>query len=214
MTLRRTILLLAVLTLGLALPALANPLPDIGCWWEDPSVTVLGLYGDGDPPIIVANVTTPDPVFEGDRSLRLQDNAESGTPQAYLAYIWGLEDGDQVTAWFYRYDDTPDGAPSCRIWGHWNDELPDNPDGYSGSAGGNNDYGVDVGWGLLEHTWTVAEGHTGLVIEVRTYSGIGDTVWIDSFTVIPPGDCTVQTPDMLVVGTEGRTLTDVKALFR
>ncbi len=210
---KRTALVLFVFVAALALSAAANPLPSIGCWWEDPSTTVLGLYGDGDPPMIVTNVTSPDPVHSGDRALRLEDNAATGTPQAYLAYIWGLEDGDVVQAWFYRYDDTPDGAPSCRIWGHWNDELPDNPEGYSGSAGGNSDYGADVGWGLLGHTWTVADGHTGLVIEVRTYSSPGDVVWIDDFEILPPEDCVVQTPEMLVVGTESRTLSDVKALF-
>ena len=43
--------------------------------------------------------------------------------------------GDVVSAGFWRYDDTPDGAPSVRIWGHWNDSLPADPDGYDGSAG-------------------------------------------------------------------------------
>jgi len=213
MVLKRTIVL-GLLLVGFVLSATANPLPSVGCWWEDPSTTVLGLFGTGDPPIIATNVTAPDPVFEGERSLRLEDNSPSGTPQAFLCYIWDLNDGDVVTAWFMRYDDTPTSAPSCRIWGHWNDELPDNPEGYSGSAGGNSDYGADEGWGLLEHTWTVEGGHTGLVIEVRTYSSPGDVVWIDAFEVIPPDDCVVQTPEMLVVGTESQTLSDVKALFR
>jgi len=210
---KRTALLLIAFTGALALSAVANPLPSIGCWWEDESTTVLGLYGDGDPPIIVTNVTAPDPVFDGDRSLRLVDNAESGTPQAFLAYVWGLEDGDHVIAGFWRYDDTPGGSPSCRIWGHWNDELPDNPDGYSGSAGGNSDYGPGTGWDYVEHDWEVVDGHTGLVIEIRIYSNAGDTIWIDNFEVLPPDDCVVQTPEMLVVGTESKTLSDVKALF-
>ena len=213
MNLKRMIVLGLLLT-GFALSASANPLPSLGCWWEDPTTTVLGFFGTGEPPIIATNVTAPDPVFEGDRSLRLEDNSPSGTPQAFLCYIWDLEDGDQVTAWFMRYDDTPTGAPSCRIWGHWNDELPDNPEGYSGSSGGNSDYGADEGWGLLEHTWIVEGGHTGLVIEVRTYSSAGDVIWIDAFEVFTPDDCVVQTPEMLVVSTEAQSFGSLKALFR
>jgi hypothetical protein len=211
---KRMALVLLACVAAFALSAAANPLPVISCGWEDPDASVLGLFGDGDPPIIATNVTTPDPVFAGDRALRLVDNAASGTPQAYIAFIWGLVDGQQVTAGFWRYDDTPDGAPSCRIWGHWNDELPDNPDGYSGSAGGNDDYGTGTGWEWTEWTWTVVDGHTGLVIEVRTYSSAGDTVWIDGLEIIAPETSTVQTPCEIVVGTESSTLSDVKALFK
>ncbi len=209
-----TILIHLVLMVCFAAVAIANPLPIIGCGWEDANHTVLNLYGTGDPPILVTNVTSPDPVYDGNRSLRLEDNSPSGTPQAFLCYIWDLNDGDQVYASFMRYDDTPDGAPSCRIWGHWNDDLPLDPDGYSGSAGGNSDYGSDVGWGLLDHTWTVADGHTGLVIEVRTYSNAGDTVWIDNFEVFPPDECTVQTPEAFIVENQSRSFDEVKALFR
>ena len=52
-----------------------------------------------------------------------------------------LKNGDTVSAGFARYDETPGASPSCRIWGHWNDELPGNPEGYSGSAGGNRHLG-------------------------------------------------------------------------
>jgi hypothetical protein len=87
-----------------------------------------------------------------------------------VAWILGLSDGDEVTASFWRYDITPGSTPpSCRIWGHWNDD-PEDVYGYSGSAGGNNDYGPGTGGDMVEHTWTVEEGHTGLVGEVRTYS--------------------------------------------
>lgn len=210
---KRMALLLLAFVAALAVSAVANPIPVITCGWEDPSATVLGLYPADGSGMMVTNVTAPDPVFDGDRALRVEDTLPSGTPQAYIAFVYGLEDGDQVTAGFWRYDDTPDGSPSCRIWGHWNDELPDNPDGYSGSASGNGDYGTGTGWEYTEYTWTVADGHTGLVIELRTYSNPGDTVWIDNLEIIPPEDCVVQTPCELVVGVESKTLSDVKALF-
>ena len=73
-------------------------------------------------------------VYSGMYSLQLTDNAPSGTPQAFAAALWNLQDGDVITAGFWRYDDTPASAPSCRIWGHWNDDLPADINGYSGSA--------------------------------------------------------------------------------
>jgi len=158
--------------------------------WEDGTTTVLYTYPDADS-ILSSNVGAPDPVNGGSRSLRLEDNAASGTPQVYIAWISGLTDGDQVTASFWRYDDTPGAAPSCRIWGHWNDD-PGDIAGYDGSAGGNSDYGQGLGWDQTSHTWTVADGHTGLVIEVRTYSSDGDTVWIDDLEVTIPGTATFQ----------------------
>jgi len=67
------------------------------CEWEG-TETVLGLYGTGTPPIIVSLVS--DPVHGGSQALSLEDNSPSGTPQAYVAWIVGLSDGDEVTASF------------------------------------------------------------------------------------------------------------------
>ena len=208
---KRTALIMLALVAALALPAAAQD--TIYCGWEDGTATVLGLYPADGSGMIATNVMSPDPVYAGDHALKLEDTLESGTPQAYIAFVYGLEDGDEVTAGFWRYDDTPDGSPSCRIWGHWNDELPENPDGYSGSASGNSDYGTGTGWEWTEYTWTVADGHTGLVIEVRTYSNPGDIVWIDGLEIYPPEDCMVETPCEEVVGTQSTTLSDLKSLF-
>ena len=83
--------------------------------WEDAG-DVLGIYPDPDLPSIYAtNVADYDgePVHGGNFSLKLVDNAESGTPQAYVAFLWNLQDGDMVTVGFWRYDDTPSGSPRC-----------------------------------------------------------------------------------------------------
>ncbi len=155
--------------------------------WENPAVTVLYTYPASDS-ILSTNVTTP--VHNGSRSLQLEDNLASGTPQVYLVWITGLTDGDQVIGSFWRYDTTPSAAPSCRIWGHWNDGAT--IDVYTASASGQSDYGPGTGWDQATYTWTVADGHTGLVIEVRTYSNAGDTVWIDDLEVTIPDTATFE----------------------
>ncbi len=156
--------------------------------WEDGVGTILGKFNE----ITASNAGAPDPVQAGSRSLKLVRGAGT-TPQAYVAWIKGLVDGDEVTVSFWRYDDTAQNGtsstpPSCRIWGHWNDN-PNDVMGFNTSAGGNEDYGLGLGWDQVQHTWTVSGGHTGLVVEARLYSNDGDTVWVDDIavTVTAPG---------------------------
>jgi len=172
--------------------------------WEDGTSTILGNYGD----IIATNDGSI--AYTGSRSLKLEDNAASGTPQAFVAWVYGLSDGDVVTASIWRYDTTPGASPSCRIWGHWNDDM--DIGGYAGSAGGNDDYGPGEGWDQTSWTWTVEGGHTGLVIEVRTYSSPGDTVWVDDLEVTAPAGAVIMIPDGSVPA-EATSWSQVKALY-
>ena len=71
-------------------------------------------------------------------ALKLEHN-DAGDPEAYLVYVWNLQEGDEVTVSFSRY--TEEGT-SVLIWGHWNDELPGDPDAVTGDAGGNDDAGM------------------------------------------------------------------------
>lgn len=210
-----TIMVISVLMMG-AMAVQANPLPDPWCDWES-GETVAYVYGTGEPAIF-ATVTEPPiqaPDYPGSMALRLEDNSPSGTPYAVVAYLYGLSDGAQVTAGFWRYDDTPDAAPSCRIWGHWNDSLPDDVEAYDGSAGGNSEYGTGEGWDYVEHTWTVEDGHTGLVIEARVYSNAGDVVYIDNLYIDPPVPCTIWTPCYgEIVDTDETSMDALKALYR
>ena len=205
----RTLLIVVAVTL-LAVPATfaATCIYD----WEDCG-TVLGIYPDMNAQI-VTNVMAPDPVYEGMRSLKIEDNLASGTPQAYVAWVYGLADGDSVWAQFARYDVTPGTNPSVRIWAHWNDT--DSLYGYSGSAGGNDDYGPGMGWDVTGFGYMVSLGHTGLVIEARTYSYPGDIVWIDdlrvSFYATHPGVC-VMVPMAGPSAVEPTTWGGIKALF-
>lgn len=186
---KKTIVCLLVLAAVSAASAMVACTETYTYGWEDGG-TILGNYYD----ITATNVTTY--AHGGSSSLELIDGGVS-TPQAYVAWITGLTDGDVVTAGFWVYDETPEGEyPKGRIWAHYSttDVLS-----YGGSASGNGDYS-DTGWTYLEYTWTfVADGGTygmrnGLVIEARTYTSEGDTIWVDDITVTAPCDATVTFP--------------------
>ena len=192
--LTRSVLIIAV---GLVLSGAAAQANEVcpnlvNYGWENGG-TVLGMFGSGDPPLVATNVTAPDPVHSGLRSLRLEDNSPTGTPEAHVAWVTGLQDGDVVQAGLSRYDTTPGAAPSARIWAHYTAGGE-----YAGSAGGNSDYGPGEGWDLVSHEWSFdagAEGdRDGLMIDVRVYSNPGDTVWMDDLYVCAPAGATVNMP--------------------
>ncbi|OPL19700.1 MAG: hypothetical protein AVO35_01635 [Candidatus Aegiribacteria sp. MLS_C] len=197
----RSLLYTAIL-LALSQAAFAQQTETYG--WEG-TATILSMYPDS---CVMASIAT-DPVHGGSQSLELE-RLSDGTPQAYVAWITGLSDGEEVTASFWRYDVTPAAAPSCRIWAHWNDD-PGDVNGYAGSAGGNSDYGPGTGWDETEYTWTVVDGHTGLVIEARVYSNPGDMVWIDDMTVTAPTGAEIVMPGGLAL--ERQTWGSIKTVF-
>jgi hypothetical protein len=180
--------LVTCLTVGLAAClASADQVQTYG--WED-GATICGQDGL----IEAENVTAPEPVHEGLHSLMLTDAEPDGTPQAYIAWVAGLFDGDQVTASFWRYDTTPSGAPSCRIWGHYTATAGD-INSHAGSASGSPDYGPGTGWDQASFTWTFDSADStrnGLVIECRTYSNPGDIVWIDELEITAPDYARIQ----------------------
>ncbi len=199
------------LLLLLALVALAVPAAAVTYTygWEDGTNTVLSGFD------LYEATNVSDMAYEGSYSLRFTDAtvAGAGTPQGYVCWIRGLQDGDVVSASVARYDDTPAASPSGRIWGHWNDD-PLNVDFYSGSASGNLDYGLGLGWDITSYDWTVVTPHTGLVIEVRIYSLPGDTVWYDNLTVtVPDRDgIFVEFPGGYIP-VEESTFSSIKALY-
>jgi len=209
---RKMLLILVVLGLA-ACPALAS----LHYYsWEDGG-TVLGFSGtnaDLSDAMFASAVGAPDPVRTGSGSLKLEDNLLSGTPQAFIAYVWGLQPNDTVSALFWRYDVTPAAAPSCRIWGHWNDSLPGDYFANDGSASGQSDYGPGAGWDLATFDFVNTGGHTGLVVECRTYSNPGDIVYIDDMEIMIPDHASILLPSASFVGTEARSFGSVKALFR
>ena len=199
-------LLLVAVAMLFAVSALANP---IAVDWEC-HYTVLGLYGTGDPPMIATNVTAP--VHGGERALELEDNSPSGTPQAYIAWLKNLQAGDVIYASVWRYDTTPGASPSGRIWAHWNDD-PNDLFGYAGSASGNSDYGPGEGWDMTDYTWDCDGTHTGMVIELRTYSSPGDTVWFDDLFIDAPAHVEIITPECMNP-VENASWSAIKSLYR
>jgi len=150
--------------------------------WEDGG-TILGSYGNL---VDVENVGPTDGVdpYDGDYMLTVSESPIDGTPQAFIGWVTDIEDGDEITACFYGYDDTPGGAPSMRIWGSWTDN--DDINAYAGTAGGN-DYGGDeengytagTGWDQVCHTFSTDFMYNGeqtwdsgeaLIIQARLYS--------------------------------------------
>ncbi len=174
--------------------------------WEE-SYTVLGVYGNGNP-----DLEYTDPVYSGSQSLEFYESPLGSTPQAIVCWIQNLDEGDTVMASFWVYDTTPAAYPSGRIWGHFNANYAD-PGHYDGSAGGNGDYSAGTGWSFLEWEWTVAEGHTGLMIEGRIYSSAEfDTIWFDDITITAPDGATIIFPNIPVALVRS-TWADIKASF-
>ena len=147
--------------------------------WEDGG-TILGSYGNLG---YAANVL--DPLGSGSNVLEIHEDPIGSTPQAFVAWITGLTDGDEITGSFWGLGDGVTDA-KARIWGHYTTAGGD-IDAYDGSAGGNSSYsGAD--WTFLENTWTFngdGGNHGGLVIEARIYgySGGSYTTWIDDLNV-------------------------------
>ena len=222
----RYLILIAALAL-LAVPAHAQVSSYYS--WEDGG-TILGSYGSN--LVDVVNVSGPQtgsqgsalPDYEcpgaqeGTYYLHVAEDPHSGTPQAYIAWVTNLLDGDSVTVSFYGYDTSTDVSPSWRIWGHWADSF--DPNSYLGSASGPDAYSAGLGWDRMEHTWIMAGGDgNALMVEARVYStpSTGDPdhtdYWCDYVCVTSPAHSTQIFPGE---GTpvEDSTWATIKALFR
>lgn len=153
--------------------------------WEDGG-TVLGVFEDG---AVVRTESSTEQAHGGAKSLKFVEETLGGTPQAYIAYIENLTDGDTITAGAWVYDTTPGGNPSGRIWAHY--ANPGDVYSYRGSASGNSTYSDGSGWSYLEWTWDFNADcgnpngcREALVIEIRLYSGVdGDAVYVDDVSV-------------------------------
>lgn len=177
--------LMALAAAGLFAGA-ANAQHIVGSYdWEDGN-TVLGVFEDG---AIVRTESSTEQAYGGSTSLKFVEELLGGTPQAYVAFIENLTDGDTVTAGVWVYDTTPNASPSGRIWAHY--ANPGEPNSFRGSASGNSTYSDGSGWSYLEWTWTFDADcgnpngcREALMIEVRLYSGAPeDAVYIDDITV-------------------------------
>lgn len=208
MKLMITFLMLAVCATG----AWAQQTETFG--WEDGVSTHLGFFGNLG---VAENVDTMS--HTGDRSLYMTEDPVDGTPQIYVAWIYGLLEGDEVTASFWSYDDTPDDPfyPRTRIWAHYSsNDIED----YQGSASGNDAYTTGIGWEEQSHTWTIDllsnPDRTALVVEFRLYSaeGLAGPYYCDDITVTAPDHAVIVLANEEPVGTVDSSFGSVKALFR
>ncbi|MDB4794959.1 DUF5011 domain-containing protein, partial [bacterium] len=186
--------------------------------WEDTGVH-LGKSGNLKSAVNVGaeNGVTP---HEGTKMLRLTGDSVSGNaPEAYLMWITGLTDGDQVTVsyWVHGLSDNVNNS-SGRIWGGYtstsqiSSQSDDSASGNSTYAGGNG------AWEQLSYTWTVAAGKVALNIKARVYadSATTETIYIDDMQVtvskssatinLPQSDTTV--PVITLNGDASMTLQD------
>ncbi len=204
---------LIVIGMILCLSSVTYAIQTIDYGWED-SGTILSSYGNLVNPANVTMGSDPGTNNEnpsyipaltvlprtGGAMLEVIEDPHSGTPQAFVAFIENLSEGDQVTASFYGWDSTEGASPSMRIWGHY--ALNGNVDSYEGSAGGNDTYTTGLlngQWSQVDYTWTVEAGKEALVIELRLYStpstGPNSTnYWIDDLHIDAPDAATVNIP--------------------
>jgi len=163
-----------VLLTGLALAATNAHSASLSYGWEDGIGTILGEFGSQN--MQYSNLSGF--AHSGNNALLIEDldTSTSGTPQAYVAMVTGLTDGDTVDASFWAFDSSSGAAPSARIWGHYT--VGGDINGYEGSAGGNNTYSGVTDWSQLSHSWVFdSAGGTrdALVVEVRFYDNASAT---------------------------------------
>ncbi len=210
-------------------PALAQQ--TLNYSWEDGG-TILGFYGNlccdtnvsgvqtGSQGSLLPDYTCPGAV-DGTYYLHVAEDPHSSTPQAFVAWVTGLTDGDVVDAMCYGFDLTPDVSPSMRLWGSYT-SVGGDVNSYAGSAGGTGVYTAGLGWDLMSDSWVFdSDGGSrdGLVVQVRLYS---DPVtsdpdhtdyWIDDLTVTAPDHAVIHFPAP-VSPVEESTWGGIKALYR
>jgi len=149
-----------------------------------------------------------------------------GVAQAFVAAVWNLQDGDQVTVSLWRYDSSS-AMPYHRLWAHYNDALVQASDARGqdmevddGNCQGNNSFGLQNGWEQFTHTWTIADGHTGLVIDAAIFGDLNATIYVDDIEITVPDHADVRLPNAIyaaggeVTPVDAATWTAVKAIFR
>jgi hypothetical protein len=172
--------------------------------WEDGVSTVQSYYVSGSAELTFEN--SMDVASEGRRSLMIMEEPRNSTPQAFIFWVTGLDQGDAVVSSFDVYDVTPGASPSGRIWGH--KTVDGDIDSYAGSVGGNSTYSDGYGWTNLQQTWFFeSEGPetNGIVVEARIYSGTGsvqgtndggNVIYVDrAWVVVSNDNAMIQLPD-------------------
>ncbi|AQQ70185.1 PASTA domain protein [Limihaloglobus sulfuriphilus] len=162
-------------------PAPVQAISEYG--WENRG-TDLGVYGSG---YSENDFTT---AYEGSRSLKVVRGTSN--PNIYVAWITGLNDGEQVTATVMgKYAGAGSGL---RLYAQQNSGTL-NAEEYNGSIGGMQDYLATGDWGQMSYTWTAGDGYGGITVQIRVYGDEGDYGWVDALAISAPETATVHFPE-------------------
>ena len=150
--------------------------------WEDTSAdAVFGTFGNVSD---FGYTSAPDPVYDGNHSMFMTEDPLSSTPNAVVAWVSGIEAGDQITAtmWF-RGMDVGGSTAKARLWGAYYEATDTST--YEGSAGGPSGYaGENETWESMTHTWTVNDTTSIFGLQVRIYSyGDNNMIWGDNLEI-------------------------------
>lgn len=161
----------------------------------------------------------------GGKGLLLTKTVFGGNAKAYLAAVWNLVPGDQVTVSVWRHDSSS-AMPYFGLWSHYNDTLGNVADARSqnmeindGTLIGDNMLGLQNGWEEYSHTWTIGAGHSGLIIDaIVSQSGSGGQIMVDDLSLTVPEHASVRLPHAIYSGgivtpNEATSWTTIKNLF-
>ena len=144
-------------------------------------------------------------VHSGSNALWISEDGETATAQGFVAWITDLQPQDEITVSCFAKSYAGQEGGGVRMWAHYTYD-DENITSYAGSASGNDTYSTPDEWTELSKTWvlpyaTYTDGQgiehpiTGLVIEVRPYSAVGEGGFVDDLTVVVPETATVAFPD-------------------
>lgn len=193
--------------------------------WADGDANYLGSFGSE---MIASTALSANHTAGGGYGLVLTKNnfAQNGNAMGFLAAVWELEAGDEVTFSVWRYDPTI-GEPYFRLWAHYNNALVNAHSALGldmqtddGNLMGTMAFGVQNGWEQFSYTWTIEAGNTGLVIDAVLYGEWGDEIWVDDIEITVPDHANVLLPNAYypaageTVAIDLETWTSVKSIFR
>ena len=172
----------------LAAASAATAQTTVNYGWEDGTGTILGSFTGGNDNLAAANVTGGSEIdygtadvpqstytvgpFEGDRLLQLTEAPPSGTPNAVLAFVDNLVDGDTVEYSFRAFDPTDGRSPSVSSNAVYTTEG--NPNSFAGFATPQQDFLAGTGYLLNGTSFTFDDGEmddrTGAAIRASLFA--------------------------------------------
>ncbi|MCP4574264.1 MAG: hypothetical protein GY838_18030 [bacterium] len=200
---------LLTLIFVLALAGGAYAQTETHCYGWENGGDVLGCYNCDNAAYEVNGVH----VTEGSSALAAADLGGS-TPQLYVAWITGLNEGDVITVTADAWDDSPSANPAFRLWGHWTDDV--DVANYVSSPGIGSDYSGATEWTELTAEWIIPAGIVALCVEARPYdsSPYGGYNWMDNLCVTMPEGANLHFPGGVVPTDDDATWSSIKAMFQ